>query len=65
MSNKRQQIHEQPRSGDQEFDEHIEFGFQITTFQGPLCAEPVEGIAYFVQFVDVDSDGIEEERGIS
>jgi ribosome assembly protein 1 len=49
--------------GSQEFDSQIEFGFQIATFQGPLCAEPVEGIAYFLQSVQVDSDGLEQERG--
>lgn len=49
-------------SGNQEFDSQIEFGFQTATFQGPLCAEPVEGLAYFVQSVDIDLEAIEEER---
>lgn len=45
-----------------DFDGNIETGFQIATFQGPLCAEPVEGIAYFVERVEIDKDGVEKER---
>lgn len=52
-------------SGPQEFDGQVEYGFQIATFQGPLCAEPVEGIAYFVQSVGIDSDALEQDRGMS
>ncbi|KAI0647987.1 translation elongation factor 2 [Trametes meyenii] len=45
-----------------EFENHIETGFQLATFQGPLCAEPVEGMAYFVETVTLNRDGIEEEQ---
>ncbi|KAI0667587.1 translation elongation factor 2 [Trametes maxima] len=45
-----------------EFENHIETGFQLATFQGPLCAEPVEGMAYFVETVILDREGIEEEQ---
>ncbi|KZT73840.1 P-loop containing nucleoside triphosphate hydrolase protein [Daedalea quercina L-15889] len=45
-----------------DFDNHLEAGFQLATFQGPLCAEPVEGLAYFVESVEVDKEGIEQER---
>ncbi|TFY69537.1 hypothetical protein EVJ58_g334 [Rhodofomes roseus] len=45
-----------------DFDNHLEAGFQLATFQGPLCAEPVEGLAYFVESVEVDREGIEQER---
>ncbi|KAH6912905.1 translation elongation factor 2 [Coprinopsis sp. MPI-PUGE-AT-0042] len=44
-----------------DFDNHIETGFQLATFQGPLCAEPVEGLAYFVEQVDVDREALEKE----
>ncbi|KAF4617442.1 hypothetical protein D9613_005998 [Agrocybe pediades] len=44
-----------------DFDNHIETGFQIATFQGPLCAEPVEGMAYFVEQVDVNKEALEKE----
>ncbi|KAF8967113.1 P-loop containing nucleoside triphosphate hydrolase protein [Flammula alnicola] len=44
-----------------DFDNHIETGFQLATFQGPLCAEPVEGMAYFVEQVDVDKGALEKE----
>lgn len=44
------------------FDIYIEAGFQIATFQGPLCHEPVEGLAYFVESVAVDPEALEQER---
>ena len=48
---------------DSDFTGHIETGFQLATFQGPLCAEPVEGVAYFVEDVQVDAEGLEKEIG--
>lgn len=48
---------------DTDFTGHIERGFQLATFQGPLCAEPVEGIAYFVEDVQVDVESLEKEIG--
>lgn len=47
-----------------DFDNHIETGFQFATFQGPLCAEPVEGMAYFVEQVDIDKEALTKEIGI-
>ncbi|KAG6897765.1 hypothetical protein C0992_011434 [Termitomyces sp. T32_za158] len=47
--------------GVRNFDVHIETGFQLATFQGPLCAEPVEGMAYFVESVEVDQGSLEKE----
>ncbi|KAF8440895.1 P-loop containing nucleoside triphosphate hydrolase protein [Boletus edulis BED1] len=44
-----------------DFAGYIETGFQLATFQGPLCAEPVEGVAYFVEDVQVDAEGLEKE----
>ena len=46
-----------------EFDNHIENGFQLGTFQGPLCAEPVEGLAYFVEQVEIDEEALDREMG--
>lgn len=48
---------------DSDFTGHIERGFQLATFQGPLCAEPVEGVAYFVEDVQVDAESLEKEIG--
>lgn len=48
---------------DSDFTGHIETGFQLATFQGPLCAEPVEGMAYFVEDVQVDAESLEKEIG--
>ena len=39
---------------DRDFNHHVETGFQLATFQGPLCAEPVEGIAYFLESLEID-----------
>ncbi|TIB01756.1 hypothetical protein E3P92_01294 [Wallemia ichthyophaga] len=35
-------------------DEGLENGFQIATNQGPLCAEPMFGMAYFIEKVSID-----------
>ncbi|KAL0573469.1 Cytoplasmic GTPase/eEF2-like protein (ribosomal biogenesis) [Marasmius crinis-equi] len=47
--------------GASDFDGHIETGFQLATFQGPLCAEPVEGLAYFVEGVEIDQERLNVE----
>jgi ribosome assembly protein 1 len=44
-----------------DFDNHVETGFQLAAFQGPLCAEPVEGVAFFVEHVEVDREGVDRE----
>ncbi|KAK7048205.1 hypothetical protein R3P38DRAFT_3307112 [Favolaschia claudopus] len=44
-----------------EFDGHIETGFQLAMFQGPLCSEPVEGMAYFVEKVEIDRENLATE----
>lgn len=46
-----------------DIDNHIEAGFQLAVFQGPLCTEPVEGLAYFVEQIDVDKVALEKEIG--
>jgi translation elongation factor EF-G len=46
-----------------DFDGDIETGFQIATLHGPLCAEPMEGMAFFVERVDIDREGIAREKG--
>lgn len=43
------------------FDNNIETGFQTATYQGPLCAEPVTGMAYFVESIDISSGEDEDE----
>lgn len=46
-----------------DFDHHIETGFQLAAFQGPLCSEPVEGIAYFLESLEVASEETKSETG--
>ncbi|EGN98032.1 hypothetical protein SERLA73DRAFT_169116 [Serpula lacrymans var. lacrymans S7.3] len=46
---------------DFDFTGHLETGFQLATFQGPLCAEPMEGLAYFVESLVVDEEGVGKE----
>lgn len=48
-----------------DLDNQLEAGFQLATLQGPLCSEPVEGLAYFVESVEMDSERIEQERCMS
>lgn len=46
-----------------DFDGNIETGFQLANQQGPLCAEPVVGMAYFVEKIEVaDVAGQEDTR---
>lgn len=47
-----------------DFTGYVETGFQLAMFQGPLCAEPVEGMAYFVESIEVDADGVQKEIGM-
>lgn len=37
-------------------DESIENGFQIATNQGPLCAEPVIGMAFFIETITIEDE---------
>jgi ribosome assembly protein 1 len=46
-----------------DFDGNVETGFQIATLHGPLCAEPMEGMAFFVERVDIDRVGMGKEDG--
>ena len=39
-------------------------GFQIAAYHGPLCAEPMEGMAFFLEDVKIDRDGVEKEIGV-
>lgn len=48
---------------DHDFDHHVETGFQLATFQGPLCSEPVEGIAYFLESLEVTVEETKSETG--
>lgn len=48
---------------ERDFEGCIETGFQLATFQGPLCAEPMEGLAFFVESLEIDRAGIQAEQG--
>ncbi|CAJ0927120.1 9622_t:CDS:10 [Entrophospora sp. SA101] len=41
----------------QNFDESINTGFQLATKAGPLCSEPLMGVAYFLEDFKVEIDG--------
>lgn len=45
-----------------EFETYIEAGFQMATFQGPLCAEPMEGVAYFLESIEFDARQLDDEN---
>lgn len=44
-----------------DFSGPIETGFQLATFQGPLCAEPMDGLAFLVENVETDAESIQIE----
>lgn len=60
--NKKSEADHQQHQADRDFDHHVETGFQLATFQGPLCSEPVEGVAYFLESLEIDR-GSEEQEG--
>lgn len=39
-----------------EVEEGIDTGFQLATLQGPMCAEPMQGMAFFVESVEVTAN---------
>jgi len=45
-----------------DFDGNIETGFQIATLHGPLCAEPIEGMAFFVDRVEIDRECMDKDE---
>ncbi|OJD15049.1 hypothetical protein AJ78_04672 [Emergomyces pasteurianus Ep9510] len=42
------------------FSDKVSYSFQLATAQGPLCSEPIQGIAVFVEDVSVTKTGEEE-----
>jgi ribosome assembly protein 1 len=44
-----------------DFENSIEAGFQMATFQGPLCAEPVVGMAWVVEDISFNKDAEDGE----
>ncbi|KAE8244486.1 hypothetical protein A4X13_0g6565 [Tilletia indica] len=42
-------------------NDSLDAGFQIATFQGPLCAEPVQGLAFFLESLQVDAAEVAKE----
>ncbi|KAG8903683.1 Cytoplasmic GTPase/eEF2-like protein (ribosomal biogenesis), partial [Tulasnella sp. 408] len=40
-----------------DFDDCFETAFQIATNQGPLCAEPMQGMAFFVESIQLGGEG--------
>lgn len=43
-----------------DFSDKISHAFQLATAQGPLCSEPIQGIAVFLEDVTVTTTGEEE-----
>ena len=47
----------------EDFENSIEAGFQMATFQGPLCAEPVVGMAWVVEKIEINREESDSEQG--
>lgn len=52
----------QQSRGIQLFSDKLSYAFQLATLQGPLCNEPVQGIAVFIEKMTV-AESVEEEMG--
>ena len=48
-----------------DFENSVEAGFQMATFQGPLCSEPVVGMAWVVESIEHKPEEEETEQGES
>jgi len=48
-----------------ELDENFDTAFQLSTNRGPLCAEPVIGLAYFFEKVVLNAEDLEITQGES
>lgn len=46
-----------------DFCDKIAYAFQLATGQGPLCQEPIQGIAVFLKELAVQSNGDELDKG--
>lgn len=46
-----------------DLSESIDNGFQMAMQQGPMCAEPVQGMAYYVEKIDVNAEEADKEGG--
>lgn len=46
-----------------DFESSIETGFQLATFQGPLCSEPVVGMAWTVESIEYHRGEGDDEAG--
>ena len=46
--------------GPRDFSDKISYAFQLATLQGPLCNEPVQGIAVFLEDVTVAAPSDDE-----
>ncbi|MCO5556147.1 hypothetical protein L7F22_009691 [Adiantum nelumboides] len=44
-----------------DLSESIDNGFQMAMQQGPMCAEPVQGMAYYVEKIDVNAEEADKE----
>ncbi|KAI9768186.1 MAG: Cytoplasmic GTPase/eEF2-like protein (ribosomal biogenesis) [Geoglossum simile] len=43
-----------------DFSDKISYAFQLATSQGPLCKEPMQGVAVFLEDVSLDVPSVEE-----
>lgn len=46
-----------------DFCDKIAYAFQLATGQGPLCQEPMQGIAVFLEKLDIDTNDEETDMG--
>ena len=46
-----------------ELDETLDTAFQLAMNRGPLCAEPVIGMAYFLESIELNSEGMTASQG--
>ncbi|KAI9779706.1 MAG: Cytoplasmic GTPase/eEF2-like protein (ribosomal biogenesis) [Geoglossum umbratile] len=48
-----------------DFSDKISYAFQLATSQGPLCNEPMQGVAIFLEDISLDIPSLEEDAARS
>lgn len=56
-----EQIEADKKAVPRNFDESFDTAFQLATARGPLCNEPIQGMAFFLEAAELHEDAVEQD----
>lgn len=56
-----EQIEADKKAAPRNFDESFDTAFQLATARGPLCNEPIQGMAFFLEAADLHEGAVEQD----